>query len=251
MTDTTNARGAELERRVHRWRLTSGVLAVVALFLGVVVAGQLSGPPAPPAASAPPSSAPAAADAAPAIPDLSRRVEGDPMAMGAVDAPVVLIEWFDYRCPFCAAHANRTVPAIVDEYVDAGLVRIEYHDVVLFGDDSFAAAVAGRAAAAQGRFHEYVEALFAAAPDSGHPDMPREKLVGFAEQAGVPDIERFTADLDDPGLRQAVIDSTNAARQLGISSVPFFVVADAALAGAQPIETFRELLDEKLAAARG
>ncbi|ALJ19808.1 hypothetical protein AOA12_07770 [Microbacterium sp. No. 7] len=248
------SREAELERRVRRWRLTSLVLAVVTAFLAVVVAGQLSGPPAAP--TAPPEAGDTATrDTAPeatasgAVPDLARRVDGDPMAVGAVDAPVVLIEWFDYRCPFCAAHAVRTLPLIVDEYVDAGLVRIEYHDVVFFGDDSLAAAVAGRAAAAQGRFHEFVEVLFAAAPSSGHPDMPRERLVGFAEQAGVPDIATFTADLDDPALHEAVVTSTRAAQRLGITSVPFFVAGGSALAGAQPVETFRLLLDEKVAAA--
>lgn len=245
-----------LEKRVRLWRMVSGALAIVAIFLGVVVAGQLGAASVAPVAAQTEESATSgtstdeqATDQS--VPDLARRVAGDPMALGAVDAPIVLIEWGDYRCPFCASFANDTLPTVIQEYVDAGLVRFEFNDVVFFGDDSAAAAVAGRAAGEQDRFHEYMSVLYAAAPESGHPDMGREKLVAFAETAGVPDLAKFEADLDSPELQQAVAASTAQAQQLGVTSVPFFLVGDQVMAGAQPLDTFRQVLDEQLAKVAG
>lgn len=178
-----------------------------------------------------------------------RREEGDPLAIGALDAPVVLSEWTDLRCPFCAVFANQTLPTLIQEYVDTGKVRIEFHDVVFFGDQSRDAAVAARAAGEQGLYVEYLETLYAAAPPNGHPDLPRAALIDFARTTGVPDMDAFTRALDDPDLGQKVDRSTAVAQSLGVNSVPFFVIDGKALAGAQGIDTFRQFIDQALAEA--
>ncbi len=170
----------------------------------------------------------------------------DPMAIGDINAPVVMSEWFDYRCPFCSMFSNETLPALIAEYVDTGKLRIEFNDVYFFGDDSLSAAIAARAAAKQGYYLPYVETIAAAAPTSGHPDLPRETLIEFAKTAGVPDIDAFVADLDSPELAAAVEASHNQAVAWGINSVPFFVIGDQAIAGAQPIEVFEQLIDQNL-----
>ena len=172
------------------------------------------------------------------------------MAIGDIDAPVVLSEWADLRCPYCARVTTQVMPTVIAEYVDTGKVRIEFHDVSFFGEDSTAAAVALRAAAEQGRFADYLHTVHAAAPpEGGHPDLPRETLIDFAVTAGVPDIERFTADLDREDLVAAVEASTAWAQQLGISSVPFVVAGNPATPGAQPTDTCRPRRDEQLTAA--
>lgn len=250
------AHSAGLERRLRRSRILNVVLGALAAFLAVVVLAQAlpgatggttaNGDPA--GTGAPATGAPAANEN-PENPAIAKRDPDDPFAIGSVDAPIVLVEWADFRCPFCAVFTNDTMPVILDEYVDAGLVRYEFRDVAFFGDESVDAAVAARAAGEQGRFPEYLAALYAAAPESGHPDMPREKLLGFAKTAGVPDLARFEADLDRPELRDAVTKSTADAQALGVSSVPFFVVGTQAMAGAQPVDAFREFLDARLAEA--
>ena len=65
-----------------------------------------------------------------------------------------------------------------------------------------------------------------------------------------PDIDRFTADLDDPALRTAAQQSSISAQRLGVNSVPFFVASDTAFSGAQPIDAFRTVLDDAIAAAK-
>ncbi|MGC4151841.1 MAG: thioredoxin domain-containing protein [Propionicimonas sp.] len=249
-----------LEKRLRgaRW-LNLGLALVIALLAGVLLAGggrnpvlapMVSASPSVPA-SEPPAQTQPPASAEPGEPvDIVRRDPADTLAIGDIDAPVVLSEWADLRCPYCARVTTEIMPTLIAEYVDTGKVRIEFHDVSFFGEDSTAAAVALRAAAEQGRFAEYLHTVHAAAPpEGGHPDMPRETLVEFAVTAGVADIDRFTADLDREDLRTAVEASTAWSQQLGISSVPFFVAGNQAISGAQPIEVFRQLLDEQLAAA--
>ncbi|SEK99149.1 Protein-disulfide isomerase [Nonomuraea pusilla] len=237
-----------LEQRLRTARIVNVVLAVVAVFLLIVVLARPTGGGA---GGARPAAAPNTATPGPeATPtSVALRDPDDPLAIGPVDAPVVLVEWADLRCPYCALFTNRTMPALLKEYVDTGRVRYEFRDVSFFGEQSTNAAVAVRAAAEQGRFREYLAAAYAAAPEKGHPDLPRKKLIGFARTAGVPDLARFERDLDRADLRKAVEQSTRDAQSLGITSVPFFVAGDRAVPGAQPVEVFRQLLDDRLAAA--
>lgn len=83
--------------------------------------------------------------------DLSRRIDGDPLALGAVDAPVVMVAYSDYRCPFCAKFSRDTEPVLVEKYVDEGVLRIEWRDLPIFGEQSMSAARAGRAASPRPR----------------------------------------------------------------------------------------------------
>ncbi|WP_235830789.1 DsbA family protein [Arthrobacter cheniae] len=181
--------------------------------------------------------------------DTSRRIDGDATALGAVDAPVVLVEYADYRCPFCGLFSRDTLPPLVDKYVDEGQVRIEWRDLPVFGEESFQAAVAGRAAGEQGKFWEFNKAVFADAPERGHIALPPEELVRIAENVGVPDIKRFTADLNSEELQQAVTADAEEAAALGATGTPAFLINDVPLTGAQPLEVFEEIIDAALAEA--
>lgn len=245
----------ELERKLRRSRtlnLLLGALAVAGLVFGGAqwangqhgadAASEGAGGDRQQGTAAGPAAAGVVAEAAHV-----RRIQGDPMAIGAVDAPVVLSEWVDFRCPFCAVFSRDTFPQIVQEYVDSGEVRIEMHDVAFFGDESVRAAAAARAAGEQGRYFEFVKAVYDAAPESGHPELPVDELIALAKTAGVPDLERFEADMQRDDLIEAVQQSTARAQELGVSGVPFFAVGDQAFSGAQPIESFRQFLDQQLA----
>lgn len=179
--------------------------------------------------------------------DLQRRDAEDPLAQGDVDAPVVIIEYADYRCPFCAVWGRDVQPDLQD-LVDDGTVRIEFRDRVIFGEESQATALAARAAGEQGLFWEFHDAVYAAAPSSGHPDMPREKLLGFAEDVGVPDLEQFEQDMDSPELLALVQADGEEAASIGVSSTPTFLVNTTPVVGAQPAEVFRAIVEEELAA---
>lgn len=173
---------------------------------------------------------------------LPRRVAGDPLAMGEVDAPVVLIIWSDFRCPFCSQWERETLPQLLP-YVESGSVRIEHRDLVLFEEQSQRTAVAARAAGEQGKFWEFSAAVAAAAPTSGHPDIDDAALVAFAEEAGVADIAQFQKDLDSAELDKAVTDDTTLGQGIGLTSTPFFVVNRTPISGAQPLNVFEQVIE--------
>lgn len=245
----------QLERRLRRSRTLNLVLGVVAvgalLFGGFQWNAAHSGGANSAAGQGNASSAGAAeGDTSNANALAHVRLQADdPMAIGAIDAPVVLSEWVDFRCPFCAVFSRDTMPQLVKEYVDAGKVRIEMHDVAFFGEESVRAAAAARAAGEQGRYFEFVSVVYEAAPESGHPELPADELIELAKVAGVSDLRKFEADMQRDDLIAAVQQSTEQAQQLGVTGVPFFAVGGQALSGAQPIESFRQFIDQQLAQA--
>ena len=176
--------------------------------------------------------------------DLAHRIAGDPLAQGNINAPVVMVMFSDFRCPFCAEFSRITEPVLVRKYVDTGILRIEWRDFPIFGAQSTAAAIAGRAAAAQGRFFPFAQAVYAVAPQTGHPDLSAAALVGFARKAGVPDIARFTAALDNPAAATAVAADLDQASNLGVPSTPAFIINGYPLVGAQPLAEFTALIDK-------
>lgn len=184
--------------------------------------------------------------AAPKLSDLARRVDGDVAALGAVDAPVVLIEYADYRCPYCGVFAQNTLPTLVTEYVDSGQLRIEWRDTPVFGEDSLAAAIAARAAGQQGLFWEYNHAVYAYQGDS-RKDLPREQLIAIASEIGVPDLAAFELALDDPDLHNTVMVDAVEAQSLGVQSTPSFIIGETAMMGAQPLDVFRQVIEDELA----
>lgn len=247
MTSTAPRRTPRPRRR--RDIAVVAVLAAAAVVVGVLLVGQTTTDPAPDAGSAagPPS---AATGALGPLGDPSRRIPGDPTALGRPDAPVVMVMYSDYRCPFCAQFSRDTEDALARQYVDPGALRIEWRDYPIFGPQSTSAAAAGRAAAAQDRFWAYNRAIFADAPQRGHMDLPDETLVRYAEQAGVPDIDRFRRDMSSPATAQAVRTDLAQASTLGVPSTPAFVINGNPMLGAQPIDQFRQEINTALGAVR-
>lgn len=182
--------------------------------------------------------------------NLERRTPGDPMALGAVDAPVVMIEYSDYRCPFCGVYARKTQPDIVTKYVDTGQLRIEWRDLPVFGESSVNAAVAARAAGKQGLFWQFNEAVYAAAPEKGKAELSDPELLAFAKKVGVPDMAKFAADFKGPELRALVNADLAEGTALGLNSTPTFVINNQSIPGAQPLDVFVQVIDEALAKAK-
>ncbi|WP_082043789.1 DsbA family protein [Mobilicoccus massiliensis] len=260
---------ADRHGRRRRAPLVAGI-AAAALLVGGLALGAVRGnspatPPAPPAPAG--TSAPTSA-AAPTtgeggtpgatgtsetdrlIASVQRREKDDPFALGKVDAPVVLVEFSDWRCPFCALWATTTKPEL-QRFVDDGTLRIEYRDLPIFGEQSQVAARAGRAAGMQGRFWEFYRVVFDAAPQRGHPDLTPEKLVAFAQQAGVPDMKKFGADMDSPEVTAQLRRDAEDARRLGApGSVPLFLIGNEAVSGAQPTEVFVQAVERQVAGKR-
>ncbi|WP_135451768.1 thioredoxin domain-containing protein [Mycobacterium sp. DL99] len=180
-------------------------------------------------------------------PPVERRQAGDPLALGSPDAPVALVVFSDYRCPFCAKFSRNIEPELVKRYVDAGKLRIEWRDFAIFGPQSMSAARAGRAAAEQGKFWEFNRAVYAAAPERSKADLTDEVLIGFARQAGVPDIDRFATAMRGDTFDAAINADLAQGTGIGVPSTPAFLINDVPMLGAQPTEDFVRAIDGALA----
>ncbi|GAA3361901.1 DsbA family protein [Saccharopolyspora gregorii] len=215
-----------------KWlNVTAVALAVAVVFLlGYMLAGQVGSNQAAPQQTDEQQESPLA--------KLARRTPGDPVALGKPDAPVVMLNYSDYRCPFCAKFSRDIEPELIKRYVDAGVLRLEWRDYPIFGEESIEAAKAGRAAAAQGKFWEYLGAVYQAAPERGHASLPHDQLIDYAKQVGITDIPGFEAAMNDPATLSAIQADATEGSQIGVSSTPTFLVNGEPILGAQPLDQF-------------
>ena len=176
------------------------------------------------------------------------RDPADGQAKGKVDAPVVMVIYSDFACPFCTQFARNVEPEL-NKLVKEGTLRIEWRDLAQISETSPLAAQAGRAAAKQGKFWEFHDAVYADADPQSHPEYTEDSLVGFAQKAGVPDIERFRTDMNDSATVTAVEEATQHARDINIQGTPFLIVNDAAINGFRPVDYVRNTIAEQAANA--
>ncbi|MEV6549513.1 thioredoxin domain-containing protein [Streptomyces sp. NPDC051597] len=181
----------------------------------------------------------------PELEKLARRDRGDALAQGRPDAPVVMIEYADFACSYCGKFARDTEPALVRKYVDAGTLRIEWRNMPIFGAESEAAARAAWAAGRQGRFWQFHTAAYA--HGSKEKGFGKDRLRALAKEAGVNDLDRFARDADSDEAKASVKKDQEEAYGLGASSTPSFVINGRPLAGAQPLDTFAQAVDEAAA----
>ncbi|HJE78779.1 MAG TPA: thioredoxin domain-containing protein, partial [Brevibacterium epidermidis] len=137
--------------------------------------------------------------------DVASSDESDPMSDGPTDAPVTLVVFSDYQCPFCAAWSQDTLPKMLD-YVDDGDLRIEWREVNVFGSASEQAAKAAYAAALQDKHWEFHDALFADGKPRSPDELTPEALTEVAEQIGL-DTDQFTTDMNSSETAEAVADN--------------------------------------------
>jgi protein-disulfide isomerase len=159
---------------------------------------------------------------------------------GPAGAPVTIVEFSDYQCPYCK-RAAPTVREVLNRYGDQ--VSLVFKDLPLSIHPYAAkAAEAARCAGEQGRYWDYHDALFAA------PALNEAILEELARSMGL-DTPRFQDCLASRRQRAAVEADARQAQELGISGTPAFLVNGILLSGAQPLEAFARIIDSELARA--
>jgi protein-disulfide isomerase len=178
-------------------------------------------------------------------------VTGAP-ALGRADAPVTIVEFSDYQCPFCQRFFATTLPALKREYVDAGKVRYVFRDFPLdqLHPQARKAAEAAHCAGEQGKYWEMHDALF------GHPGaLTPPELAEHARAVGA-DGARFDECLSSGRHAARVERGLAEGAAAGIQGTPGFVIGrtkagdvveGTPVRGAQPVEAFRRIIDRLLA----
>ncbi len=227
------------------WVVPVGVLVIVGILIALVLSLT-----APQESAGDESTGPIVMEN-PEGPDLSTaesRDENDLLTAGPADAPVVLVMFSDYQCPFCALWSENTLPAMM-EHAENGDLRIEVRDVNVFGPASERAARASYAAALQGSFWEYHHALFAGGHHRTEANLSEEALIALAGDVGL-DTEKFTTDLNAPATAEVIAKNQNFGLELGATSTPMFVLGGKPIIGAQPTEVFEDAFQAALESAR-
>lgn len=167
--------------------------------------------------------------------------EGAPIR-GAAGAPVTVVEFSDFECPFCK-QTHPTLKQLLERYPDK--VRLAYRDFPLdsIHPQARRAAEAARCAQDQGKFWEYHDALFTQSPQLALEDLRR-----YAGQVGI-DVTKFDSCLAAGTHKAAVQRDLDEGNRLGITGTPAFFVNGRTLTGAQPLEAFTRLIDQELAGA--
>lgn len=155
-------------------------------------------------------------------------LENDPRdaSIGANDAKVTIVEFFDYNCGFCK-RATPWVEDAMEKYGDD--VRIVFKELPILDDRTKTSRIASRAALAADKQGKYSEMHFAL--------MSEKRLSGdiirkTAEKIGL-DMNRYDADLADPTIDQHINDTLQLANRLpALTGTPFFVVGDEYVSGA-------------------
>lgn len=179
---------------------------------------------------------------------IEQREPEDPLAIGPVDAPVTLVVFSDYQCPFCASWSDETLPVMM-EYVDDEQLRIEWRDVNVYGADSERAAKAAYAAALQGQFWVYHDELYANGEIRQPDELTEAALTDLADELEL-DTEQFAADMHSNAVAEQIDVTEQLGLDIGAYSTPAFVVAGKPMVGAQPTDVFVEAVDDALADAQ-
>jgi protein-disulfide isomerase len=157
---------------------------------------------------------------------------------GPSKAKVTIVEFSDFQCPFCS-RAQATVTEIRRRYPKD--VRIVFRQMPLpFHEDAMRAAQASLAAAAQGKFWDMHDAMFA-----DPRALDRAALGKLAARVGL-DVARFSRELDGARYASAVLKDVEVGEKLGVTGTPTFFVNGRPIKGALPLETFTRLIDDEI-----
>jgi protein-disulfide isomerase len=171
------------------------------------------------------------------LPD-SRHIEGAP------DAPVTIVVFSDFKCPYCAGFATDSFRWIREYYIKTGRVRFAFSHVATLGPESSRAAEASECAAEQDQFWAYHDQIFADQASKGS-QLDDQRLAQFAAEVGL-DATAFKECLVSGRYTDEIKLQTQAANTLGIQATPGFIINNTMMVGAQPYGTFAKIINQEL-----
>jgi protein-disulfide isomerase len=174
-------------------------------------------------------------------------VDDDP-TWGSEDAPVTIVEFSEFLCPYCQRFAEQTLPLIQDAY--EGEVRYVYRDFIVHGEPSLKISEAAECADDQGKFWEYHDHLwenYQAVGQQAQTGMEGlvSTLKGYASDLGL-DTATFDECLDTDMNSAEVQKDSQDAQTYGVRGTPGFFINGQMVSGAQPFSVFQQVIDAAL-----
>ncbi|NIA02581.1 MAG: thioredoxin domain-containing protein [Nitrospirae bacterium] len=175
----------------------------------------------------------------------------DDAFIGDEDAPVTIVEFSDYQCPYCYKFYTGAYPELKKNYVDTGKVKIVFRDLPLsFHEGAYPAALAAECVRAQfgdeGYFAMHNKLFENQDVLSGDAQSVAISLEGFARDVGI-DPDLYNECVANDTYKDEIFADISAAQSIGIDGTPSFVINQEVLIGAQPYETFAQIIEAELA----
>lgn len=183
---------------------------------------------------------------APAVDINSAGGAGHLPVRGNANAKVTVIEFADFRCPFCEQFFTQTEPQIIKNYVDTGKAKFAFRHFAFLGPASIVAADASECANDQGKFWEFHDYLYKNQPPETDTSMYNtDTLTKAAVSLGM-DGAKFKTCLDtktdDSKVQKDLADGNKA----GVTGTPAFFVNGVPIVGAQPYSAFQQAIEAAL-----
>lgn len=173
---------------------------------------------------------------------------GGTAALGDADAPVLIVEFSDFQCPYCRWHALQTLPRIVETYVNTGKVRYIFKDFPLPSHPNAPkAAEAARCAGAQGVYWTMHDRLFRNLNEWSQREA--EELVDiFVDYTGGLGLDEmaFRECLETGQQGEQVRQNQWEGQQAGVQGTPSFLINGQLLSGAHPFDDFQQIIEAEL-----
>ncbi|MDX1371423.1 MAG: DsbA family protein [Nitrososphaeraceae archaeon] len=181
--------------------------------------------------------------------DLLNPVSEHIKPIGNENANITVVEFADYRCPFCHKFHTETFDKIKTNFIDNGNIKYLFRDFVVNDKGEYKgstqAAIASHCAAEQGRYWEYSKEIY----DNFKPEPQQwiniDSLVTFANNIQIPDIDKFKNCIESSKYQNIIVENSAIADELGLTGTPAFVVLkddeiETIIPGALPYEEFEK-----------
>ena len=161
-------------------------------------------------------------------------------ALGPADAPITIVEFSDYECPYCRRWHAEVYKPLLAAY--PGKIRLVYRNLPLTSihPDALAAAEAAMCAGEQDVYWKYHDKLFSS------ESLGNSVYLQYAQDLGL-NMSTFEACLNNHKYQKTIETDSDFAINLGVSSTPTFFINGLAIVGAQPLDVFKQVIDKELA----
>lgn len=179
--------------------------------------------------------------------DMAKLADSDAVE-GKADAPVTIVEFSDYQCPFCGKFYVQTLPSIIKNYIETGKARLIYRDfpLVQIHQNAEKAAEAAECAGKQGKYFEMHNKLF-----ENQQSLGIDNFKKFASDLGL-DTGKFNSCLDSGETAAEIQKDEQDGLAVGIQGTPGFIIGKTnsnsaqVISGAYPFDAFQQVIENQL-----
>jgi protein-disulfide isomerase len=170
--------------------------------------------------------------------------------LGSNDAPITIIEFGDYQCPFCGEWYKQVSPTLNEKYIKTGKVQLIFVDYPFLGPDSYPTAYASFCAEDQNKFWEFHDVVYLNQGNTNDGWASSDNIREFVQSIDL-DMSQFDECMESTTFKQKIDDSLQIGREQGVNQTPTFIVLNdngkyQKIEGKQPLVVFHEIIQNMI-----